>query len=274
VTVEPLLEVFQQHLMFHLGLLGGFIQTSRPIRGLDAPILIPECTDGTRRSLINARRADLDFMDDTVCSTQFDAAHLGAGHEANIHSYPLLVRPAFGYVANSTSSICQRFATRVMIFKKVCRCQKSHLQSVVLLDKKCSNESLRQTQTVLERRIAELHTLKSEGFPIRFVSRWHVEVGPLDIWIAAGRWHNTATRKRGRINKRTIRELIARVFAPMIERGSQLCSEQEHRAKQERRKHQEFLKQHREYMNRLTQWRAGRTHQLSESSNGLSSSAQ
>jgi hypothetical protein len=69
------------------------------------------------------------------------------------------------------------------------------------------------TQTVVERRIAELRTLKSEGFPIRFVSRWHVEFGPLSIWIAAGRWHNTATGERGRINKRMMRELIAHLQA-------------------------------------------------------------
>jgi hypothetical protein len=71
---------------------------------------------------------------------------------------------------------------------------------------------------VVERRIAELHTLKSEGFPIRFVSRWHVEVGPLVIWIAAGRYYNSATRNRGRINRQTMRELIAPIFESMTER--------------------------------------------------------
>ena len=103
--------------------------------------------------------------------------------------------------------------------------------------------------------MAELRTLKSEGFPIRFVSRWHVEVGPLRIWIAAGRWYNTATGERGRINKRMMRELIAPIFKPMIERGCYLLPEQEHRAKQERQRHEDFMIRHRAYINTVTSWR-------------------
>jgi hypothetical protein len=120
---------------------------------------------------------------------------------------------------------------------------------------------LLETQAVVERRIAELRTLKSEGFPIQFVSRWHARVGWLHIWIAAGRWHNIATGERGRINKRMMRELIAPIFEPMIERGSQLCPEQEHRARQERRRHQEFVMQHKEYMNAMISW-TGRSNAL------------
>jgi hypothetical protein len=127
---------------------------------------------------------------------------------------------------------------------------------------------LARTQTVVERRIAELRTLKSEGFPIQFISKWHAQVGWLHIWIAAGRWHNIATGKRGRINKRMMRELIAPIFKPMIERGCYLFPKQEHRAKQERRKHQEFVMQHKEYMNALISWR-GRADQLHLSSRDL-----
>jgi hypothetical protein len=104
------------------------------------------------------------------------------------------------------------------------------------------------TQKAVERRMAELHTLTSEGFPIRFVSRWQVEVGPLRIWIAAGRWHDNATGERGRIRKRTMLDLISPNFRPMIERGRHMCPEQEHRAREKRRSHEEFLKEHEEYM--------------------------
>jgi hypothetical protein len=114
---------------------------------------------------------------------------------------------------------------------------------------------LARTQTVVERRIAELRTLKSEGFPIQFISKWHAQVGWLHIWIAAGRWHNIATGKRGRINKRMMRELIAPIFEQLIERGCHLFPEREHRAKQERRSHQEFVMQHKEYVNALISWR-------------------
>jgi hypothetical protein len=76
-----------------------------------------------------------------------------------------------------------------------------------------------RTQAVIERRIAELRTLKSVGFPIEFVNRWHVEVGPLHIWIASGRWQNAETRERGRICKRTMRDLVAPIFEWVITRG-------------------------------------------------------
>jgi hypothetical protein len=75
-------------------------------------------------------------------------------------------------------------------------------------------------------------------------------------------------RQRGRINKRMMRELIAPIFKPMIERGCYLFPEQEQRAKQERRKHQEFVMQHKEYMNALISW-SGRADQLHLSSRDL-----
>jgi hypothetical protein len=67
----------------------------------------------------------------------------------------------------------------------------------------------------------------------------------------SGPMANIATGKRGRINKRMMRELIAPIFEQMIERGSQLYPDQEHRASQERPRQQEFVMQHKEYMNAL-----------------------
>jgi hypothetical protein len=69
--------------------------------------------------------------------------------------------------------------------------------------------------------------------------------------LERGRWHNSATRERDRICKRTMRELVVTIIEPGIAQGRRLCAEQEHRAKQERRRHQKFLAQHKAYMNRL-----------------------
>jgi hypothetical protein len=136
----------------------------------------------------------------------------------------------------------------------------------LLFDKRKFRRRMARTQTVIERRSAELRTLKSEGFPIRFVSRWHIEIGPLSVWIAAGRWHNTVTDERGRIKRRMLRELVTPILEPLIARGRHLYPDQEHRAKEERRRHEEFLTGHEEYMNALTSWRGGRTGFSAESS--------
>ena len=70
-----------------------------------------------------------------------------------------------------------------------------------------------------KRRLRELSDLMSEGIYVAYINRWQVQIGPLHIWIAAGRWMNDATGVRGKLNSTSIRELIT-IEAPEIVNGS------------------------------------------------------
>jgi hypothetical protein len=70
-----------------------------------------------------------------------------------------------------------------------------------------------------KRRLRELRELMSEGIYVAYINRWHVQIGPLHIWIAAGRWMNDATGVRGKLNCTSIRKLIT-VEAPEVINGS------------------------------------------------------
>jgi hypothetical protein len=64
-------------------------------------------------------------------------------------------------------------------------------------------------QRAAARRDLELQELEREGVAVRRCSPDHIKVGPLNLWPSTGRWWNEQTQKRGRINGRTIRQVIA-----------------------------------------------------------------
>jgi hypothetical protein len=66
-----------------------------------------------------------------------------------------------------------------------------------------------------KRRLRELCELMSEGIYVAYINPWQVQIGPLHIWIAAGRWMNDATGVRGKLNSTSIRKLVA-VEAPEV----------------------------------------------------------
>jgi hypothetical protein len=59
------------------------------------------------------------------------------------------------------------------------------------------------------RREHELRLLVIEGVPLRTSGKCgHWMLGPLHIYTACGRWFNQWTGRRGRLNRRPIREII------------------------------------------------------------------
>ena len=71
-------------------------------------------------------------------------------------------------------------------------------------------DASKQSKSPGVRRTEELRQLASEGVPVIFESRWKVKVGPLCIWLYAGRWINESSRRSGRINSLSMRLLITR----------------------------------------------------------------
>jgi len=61
-----------------------------------------------------------------------------------------------------------------------------------------------------QRREAELKELIAElGVKVIRLNRWHYQIGPLHLWLAVGRWLNEETGWRGKINRMSLRDLLA-----------------------------------------------------------------
>jgi hypothetical protein len=75
------------------------------------------------------------------------------------------------------------------------------------------------------RRERELETLVGEGVAVRALGKTgHWQIGNLHIYTQAGRWLNTFTGRRGRLNGRSMRRLIQTEFYDvMLRRGEELC---------------------------------------------------
>jgi hypothetical protein len=59
------------------------------------------------------------------------------------------------------------------------------------------------------RREQQLRQLVAEGVPLRILGKsGHWIIGPLHIYTASGRWLNTATGRRGRLNDDPIRQIV------------------------------------------------------------------
>ena len=64
--------------------------------------------------------------------------------------------------------------------------------------------------TAAERRKRELEALIGLGWQIVLHAKQRATVGPLEIFLCAGRWMNHATGERGKINRLSMVELIVR----------------------------------------------------------------
>ena len=89
----------------------------------------------------------------------------------------------------------------------------------------CEHDNLtvpKVRESASDRRCRELYQLTQEGLPIRRVSRWQSRIGPLHIWPFAGRWLNTVTGRRGKLNSVSMKVLIVRELSPNSHSGSPL----------------------------------------------------
>jgi hypothetical protein len=77
------------------------------------------------------------------------------------------------------------------------------------------------------RRERELETLAGEGVAVRTLGKTgHWQIGDLHIYTQCGRWLNTFTGRRGRLNGRSMRRLIqTEYYDVMLRPGQQLCPE-------------------------------------------------